>query len=214
MSSIITGFSDAVYQKMGNESMRLAKKKSNYPKQVRIIGGQWGGRRISVLDLPDLRPTPDRVRETVFNWLQSEIIGARVLDVFAGTGVLGFESASRGARAVTSIEFNEAAFQQLRQVKTELACDQVQLIQGDALRVLKNINQVFDIIFLDPPFSKNYLYAMLDLVHQNQLLSENGLIYVETGAALDVEKVKEFLRVSKTKKTGQIYYYLLEKNHE
>lgn len=208
MSCIITDFAEAVYQKMRSESMRKVKKGAKYPECVRIIGGLWRGRRIPVLSVAGLRPTPDRVRETLFNWLQLEIKGARVLDAFAGTGALGFESASRGAQSVTLIERDEQAFSQLVNIKKILACDQVKLIQGNALDILQNINQVFDIIFLDPPFLENHLYAAIEKIHQNQIIKNSGWIYIETGESLNLEKIPKQWQMKQSKKAGQVYYYL------
>jgi 16S rRNA (guanine966-N2)-methyltransferase len=159
------------------------------PKQVRIIGGAWKRTPLPVLDALGLRPTPDRVRETVFNWINhlwdGEWAGASCLDLFAGSGALGFEAASRGARAVTMIDSHTPVVRQLEVIKDKLKADNVAVLRGDALAVAQNMalrGQRFKLIFLDPPYHQDFLSKTLPLCVN--LLEEGGLVYAEAGAAL------------------------------
>ena len=156
---------------------------------IRIIAGEWRGRRLRVLDREGLRPTTDRVRETVFNWLMPDISGARCLDLFAGTGALGLESLSRGAAFVQFCELDRAAAGLLaNNVNTLLSSsrgssgsERADVMCSDALRYLKQIDsEPYDIIFLDPPFDGlQLLRAVLRLIHQRGLLAADGLVYIE-----------------------------------
>lgn len=122
---------------------------------VRIIGGQWKRRRLAVPDVSDLRPTPDRVRETLFNWLAPDVAGACCLDLFAGSGALGFEAASRGAARVVLVEQNTEVVEVLRQEAQTLRGKAIEVVQADALAYLKQSPEPFDIVFVDPPYGKN-----------------------------------------------------------
>lgn len=149
--------------------------------KVRIIGGVWRGTRLDVPDVPGLRPSPDRVRETLFNWLQGELAGRRCLDLFAGTGALGFEAASRGAAAVTMIERAPRAVDGLRATATRLQAAQVEIVAADALAWLaRPPDRHFDLAFVDPPFASGLHQAALDALQP--WLSEAALVHVEYGA--------------------------------
>ncbi len=145
---------------------------------LRIIGGEWRSRKLQFEDAPNLRPTPDRVRETLFNWLQGSIHGARCLDLFAGSGALGLEALSRGAKEVV---FVEKVAHVATQIETNLALLNAHspVVNSDASSYLSSIEQIFDIIFLDPPFRKKMLPTMLEIIIQKKLLADNGLIYLE-----------------------------------
>ncbi|HPE58906.1 MAG TPA: 16S rRNA (guanine(966)-N(2))-methyltransferase RsmD [Thiolinea sp.] len=159
--------------------------------QLRIIGGQWRSRRLPVASVPGLRPTPDRVRETLFNWLQNRIAGARCLDLFAGSGALGFEALSRGAAHVTLIEQHPAAFRQLQANARTLQAQGLTLLQRDALHwLLHDGTPPFDLIFLDPPFHRGLLEQVLERIQAHGLLTPNGMIYLEheAGLALDPQQ--------------------------
>lgn len=131
--------------------------------EVRIIGGDWRGRKLPVLQSEGLRPTSDRVRETLFNWLQFEVPGANCLDVFSGSGALGFEALSRGAKSVTFLELSGPAANQLKSNLNLLKSSNAQVIQGDSLQWLdKKAEQPFDIVFLDPPFNQGLMQAAVD----------------------------------------------------
>ena len=196
--------------------------------QIRLIGGQWKRTPLNVINAEGLRPTPDRVRETVFNWIHHLIDGRwaslHCLDLFAGSGALGFEAASRGALHVTMVESQTAAFRQLLQVKEKLGAEQIELTRADALTVIANMvgrQQRFELIFLDPPFNQGLLQKILP--YCATLLSESGLLYVEAEFAMPAvsaqEKLTEselnFLRdwqVIRADKAGSVYFHLLQRN--
>jgi 16S rRNA (guanine966-N2)-methyltransferase len=146
---------------------------------VRIIGGKWRGRKLRFPDAPDLRPTLGRVRETVFNWLRDPIEGARCLDLFAGSGALGFEALSRGAASVTFVDSRREVVRRLRDNATLLGAEDVTLICSRADRLLRQPHPPWDVIFVDPPFDEDALPAVLTAVAGNGLLAPDGLIYYE-----------------------------------
>ena len=148
------------------------------PGEVRIIGGQWKRSKLPVLDLPGLRPTSDRIRETLFNWLGQTLDGWRVLDAFAGSGALGFEAASRGAAAVVMVEREAAMVDGLRDVKRRLEASTVSIHRANALNWMTACPDRFDLIFLDPPFADELFDRALAAAVP--LLAEGGLIYVES----------------------------------
>jgi 16S rRNA (guanine966-N2)-methyltransferase len=159
------------------------------PQHVRIIGGAWKRTQLPVLDALGLRPTPDRVRETVFNWIShqwgNDWSTAAVLDLFAGSGALGFEAASRGARTVVMVDTHTPVVRQLDTIKDKLHADAVTLLRADALAAAQSMalrGQRFDLVFLDPPYQQDLLERTLPLCAG--LLNENALVYVESGAAL------------------------------
>tara|TARA_B110000196_G_scaffold276314_1_gene254210 strand:+ start:90 stop:635 length:546 start_codon:yes stop_codon:yes gene_type:complete len=148
--------------------------------KIRIIAGKWRGRKLDVINLPALRPTPDRVRETLFNWLQEDIVGACCLDLFAGTGVLGFEALSRGAGAVFMIESNPKIVESLKHHAEMLGSKSHTIKLADAMSWVRQSINKFDIIFLDPPFGKGYLEPCLEAISEEMLLKPKGLVYVES----------------------------------
>lgn len=154
--------------------------------QIRIIGGQWRGRKLPVAELAGLRPTTDRVRETLFNWLMFELQGARVLDLFAGSGALGLEAASRGAAAVILVERDSGAARTLSANVTRLqAQPQVQVHQGDALNFLRQPPlHPFDLVFVDPPFGQGLVSQVLASLISPDWLATSGWLYIETEAEL------------------------------
>jgi len=191
-------------------------RRSGAPRQVRIIGGQWKRTPLPVLDAEGLRPTPDRVRETVFNWIEHLLDHAwdkvQCLDLFAGTGALGFEAASRGAARVLMVEALPAAVVQLQATCDKLRAGQVEVRRGDALanaEMLARSAQKFDLIFLDPPYHHDILRRMLPVC--GRLLAPDGLLYVEAETALDAEPQEEWLqdwRVVRTDRAGMVFYHL------
>lgn len=153
-----------------------SKRKSN---QLRIVAGKWRGRKIPVLDSDGLRPTGDRVRETLFNWLQLDIPGRHCLDLFAGSGALGLEAASRGAASVCLVESAAPVAAQLQRTLTALAApDSVSLYTGTAQSFLKNPPSTFDVVFVDPPFDKRLHETILQCLNDS-CLSPEALVYVE-----------------------------------
>jgi 16S rRNA (guanine(966)-N(2))-methyltransferase RsmD len=190
------------------------------PRQVRIIGGQWKRTPLPVLDAEGLRPTPDRVRETVFNWLNHLIDGAwpqvRCLDLFAGTGALGFEAASRGAARVVMVETSSPAVRQLEATREKLRASQVDVRRGDALTSVRNLaldgTQRFEVIFLDPPYHQDWLARILPLCER--LLSDDGLLYAEAELPLTEEDPPAWMagwEVVRSDKAGMVFYHLLRR---
>ena len=171
---------------------------------MRIIGGEYRSRIISFPDAEGLRPTPDRVRETLFNWLGQTLYGRTCLDLFAGSGALGFEAASRGAERVVMVEKNPAVFRALQDNIEKLACATVFATRQDGLEFACRDAHRYDVIFLDPPFDSDYLPRLLEILSQR--LNENGMVYVESGAALEFEPP---WRAIKSGKAGQVHYQLL-----
>jgi 16S rRNA (guanine966-N2)-methyltransferase len=189
-----------------------ARRKQN---QVRIIGGEWRGRKLDFPDAQGLRPTPDRVRETVFNWLQAYLPGARCLDLFAGTGVLGFEAVSRGAASATFVERDRSVYHALQQNMLNLdMADRVRLINSDALDYLQSgCEQVFDIIFIDPPYGKGLVSRAISMIDQANCLKPGGLLYMEHESEAGAVAIPENWRELKHKRAGQVSYYLLRSIH-
>lgn len=179
--------------------------------RVRIIGGDWRSRVLQFPDAPGLRPTPDRVRETLFNWLQLRIVGARCLDLFAGSGALGFEALSRGAASVTALETATAVAASLRHNANLLGSDRMQLLQQDALQWLdKPALQQFDIVFVDPPFADNAHARCCALLQQNGWLAPGALIYLEAGSSLAALALPAAWRLTRHKQAGDVHYGLAE----
>ncbi len=174
--------------------------------RIRIAGGEWRSRLIHVADAPGLRPTPDRVRETLFNWLGQDLSGLRCLDLFAGSGILGFEAASRGAALVTLVEQNRRAFLQLRN-NAELFNDaRLQPICADALKFAAPGEAGYDLIFLDPPYHQGWLKKVELLLPQ--LSNPGARVYAEAEHRL--ESLGDW-HVVKQGTAGQVYFHLLER---
>jgi 16S rRNA (guanine(966)-N(2))-methyltransferase RsmD len=172
---------------------------------VRISAGEWRSRLLKFPDGDGLRPTPDRVRQTVFNWLGQELHGLSCLDLFAGTGVMGFEALSRGASQVVLIEKSRAAYQAMVDNKSALKATNAQVLNLDALQFLKQNQQVFDVIFLDPPYHQGLIDQALPLI--KTALSEDGQVYVEAEFALEDSADWQ---VYKSGKAGNVFYHLLK----
>jgi 16S rRNA (guanine966-N2)-methyltransferase len=175
------------------------------PGRVRIIGGQWRGRRIEVPALDGLRPTPDRVRETLFNWLGQDLSGRSCLDLFAGSGALGFEAASRGATRVVLVERDRAVCAALERSRSALGATQVEVVHGDALARLRSETARFDVVLLDPPFRQNALPELLPLLPR--CLAPGARVCVEAEHAFEPSKPWRELRRARA---GQVSYQLLE----
>ncbi len=177
--------------------------------EVRIIGGQRRRTKLLVLDKPGLRPTPDRVRETLFNWLGQDLSGWRCLDAFAGTGALGLEAASRGAQHVTLVEQDPALVAQLKKQSQHLQAANVQVVRGDGVAVLRQAAVgSFDLIFLDPPFEGDLFEAAL--LAARQAVRPNGWIYLEAPSAWSPEALAEKgLTCHRHLKAGMVHAHLL-----
>jgi 16S rRNA (guanine(966)-N(2))-methyltransferase RsmD len=192
-----------------------ASSKSGKPHAIRIIGGDWKRTPLPVLDLDGLRPTPDRVRETLFNWLGQRLDGERCLDLFAGSGALGFEAASRGAARVLMVERNARAAAQLRANQERLAARTIEIVEADGLRLAASLPPAsFDVVFLDPPFGDDLLDKALALAAP--LVSEDGFLYVEAGAALDVDANEALAgwKIVREGKAGAVHFHLLQRENE
>lgn len=179
--------------------------------QLRIIGGQWRSRRIPIAEVAGLRPTPARVRETLFNWLQTVIGGARCLDLFAGSGALGFEALSRGAAHVVLVEQDTRAFKQLQANVVTLGATQAQLVQADAFVYLQREMEGFDVIFLDPPFRHALPEKILDKLTEQTLLKNAAFVYLEHEAEYQLDFSRWGLAVHRQTKAGQVMSFLLKK---
>ena len=205
--------------KQNKQQNKQQKKPQSKPaQQVRIIGGQWKRTPLPVLYADGLRPTPDRVRETVFNWLNHLLDGAwsniACLDLFAGTGALGFEAASRGAARVVMVEVNTPAARQLEVTKEKLHAEQVSILRADALSVAEKSAGGFNLIFLDPPYEQGWLAKLLPCCER--LLVAGGLVYVESEMPLIAEPVPEWMAgwdVVRADKAGMVFYHLLQRKN-
>jgi 16S rRNA (guanine966-N2)-methyltransferase len=178
---------------------------------IRIIAGLHRGRKLPVLMAEGLRPTTDRVKETVFNWLMPFIQDTNCLDCFAGSGGLGFEALSRGASHVSLIELNKAAAQQLTENKVLLQAKNISVINSDALNFIKKNTQRFDVVFLDPPFRKNFVEQTALLLNENSL-ADNALIYIEMESEDNNQQLPLNWKLLKEKIAGQVIYRLYQKN--
>ncbi len=177
--------------------------------RLRIIGGEWRSRVITFDDVPDLRPTPVRVRETLFNWVQQEIIGSHCLDLFSGSGALGFEAASRGAKSVTMVENNPLACRKLQANITLLNASQVQLKNSDVMRFLTGDPEAFDLVFLNPPFAQHCAEQVCHVLETNAWLKPHAKIYVETPATRVLKDLPSNWQVLRHKTAGEVGYHLL-----
>ena len=183
------------------------------PQQVRIIGGAWRRTPIPVADVPGLRPSPDRVRETLFNWLahlRPDTSRLQGLDLFAGTGALGFELASRGATRVLLVERQPQLLRLLRALQAKLQAAQVEIVAGEALAVAAGLPRAsFDVVFLDPPFGAGLLWPAVDAVRP--LLAAGGLVYAETDAPIATDDAAaKGLEVVRSARAGRVCFHLLQ----
>ncbi len=203
--------------------------------KLRIIGGDWRSRQLSFVDVPGLRPTPARVRETLFNWLQYEIFGKHCLDLYSGSGALGFEAASRGAKSVIQVENNIQACRCLKDNAEALAAGQIKVVHSDVFRYLEGDAQAFDVVFIDPPFGLDLVVQTCRQLEKNGWLAKQAKIYVETERGFDLScrtflpgtlrvntnslpanlscgaSMPENWRQLKSKNAGEVGYYLFER---
>ena len=197
-------------------AQKLAQKRErraavNAAHEIRIIGGQWRRSLLPVPDLPGLRPTPDRVRETLFNWLGRELTGWSVLDAFAGTGVLGFEAASRGATTVQMLERETKLVSQLSATKARLGASAVTVTQADAMAWMKRAPAQFDLVFLDPPFDANLFESAL--AASLHCVVPQGWIYLEASAPFDAASLAERgLELYRHSRAGAVHAHLIRKS--
>lgn len=180
----------------------MSKQKLN---TVRINAGEWRSRLLRFPDAEGLRPTPERVRQTVFNWLGQDLTGLSCLDLFAGTGVMGFEALSRNAKAATLVEKSAPVYRALLENKANLKADAAHVVHSDALSFLAHNQQPFDVVFLDPPYQQGLLEKVLPVLPAH--LAPEALVYAEAEYALDSD---QNWQVFKHSKAGNVFYHLLK----
>ncbi len=176
--------------------------------EVRIVGGRWRGRRLHFPTGTTIRPTPDRVRETLFNWLQPMIVGARCLDAFAGSGALGFEALSRGAATAVLVENDRAVVRYLREVAALLGADSARIVEADALAFLGRPAEAFDLVFLDPPFTAGLMPALLGRLAKGGWLAPGAFVYLESPAAEGEPALPPGWTLHRSKRAGEVGYHL------
>jgi 16S rRNA (guanine966-N2)-methyltransferase len=179
--------------------------------QIRIIGGTWRGRKLKVPDLPGLRPTPDRVRETLFNWLQPVIAGSYCLDLFAGSGALGFEALSRGAAHVVMVDQSVEVVKLLHDELILLKADQAEVYRANVPSQLKTPARAFDIVFIDPPYQQNLLLPCCQYLEDQAFLADHAYIYLEAKEPLDESMLPPNWQLLKSKQAGQVSYHLAQR---
>lgn len=198
---------------MSRKPARNAVAAHNGSSQLRIIGGQWRSRRLSFTQAPGLRPTPDRVRETLYNWLAPYIEGANLLDCFAGSGALFLEGLSRGAESALALELNPQSANTLKQHLSTLNCTAGQVELTDSLKYLAQAaQQRFDIALLDPPFHQDLLKNACHFLEDNGWLSEDAWIYTESEQAPSRLELPTNWRLHREKHTGQVFYSLWQRS--
>ena len=179
--------------------------------EVRIIGGEWRGRKLHFPPSAGLRPTPDRVRETVFNWLQFELAGRRCLDLFAGSGALGFEALSRGAGEVVFVERDPVSARAINDMLAQLRCDRGRVEQVDALAWLERgplASQPFDVVFLDPPYDQAWLPVLAEKLERGGWLAPGAWVYLEDAAAHGEPALPPGWIMHRSKRAGDVGYHL------
>ncbi len=177
--------------------------------KLRIIGGEWRGRKLEFANIAGLRPTPDRIRETLFNWLAPHMQSARCLDLYCGSGALGFECLSRGAASATLVDKSPAVEQSIARNRALLACDQLQFVRADALAWLSatNFAAPYDIVFVDPPYQQALLEPMLATLQHSQAVSEGSWIYTEAPRQTVIPAPPQW-RLHREKQAGNNRYCL------
>ena len=197
----------------------MAASKFKGANQLRIIGGEWRGRKLHFPDAPDLRPTPDRVRETIFNWLMPVIHGASCLDLFAGSGALGLEALSRGAKFTTFVDNHIKVIQAIQSHLDLLnANEKAEVIQADSIKYLKknagindSVNK-YDVVFLDPPYQSDFMLKAVPLLEENAWLTDNAILYLEIEKHKSLPELPANWQCLKEKTAGDVNYYLFQRN--
>jgi 16S rRNA (guanine966-N2)-methyltransferase len=175
--------------------------------QLRIIGGIWRGRRVAFAPVAGLRPTPDRVRETLFNWLGSYVDGARCLDLFAGSGALGLEAASRGAAAVVLVDDDPLVVRTLQAQACTLDASQARIVQAESMRFLRGPAESFDIVFLDPPYRQGLLASCVHLLEERGWLAPGAWVYLEAERGMDPPLPANW-KLHRSREAGRVGYHL------
>ena len=179
--------------------------------KLRIIAGDWRSRQLLFEDTPGLRPTPARVRETLFNWLQHDVIASQCLDLYAGSGALGFEAASRGAKSVVMVENNAQACRLIKENTVKLSARQIKIIQTDVFKFLAGDASQFNLVFLDPPFTKGMALQTCQWLEDKGWLAPYAKVYVEIESNFVLEGMPINWRILKSKKAGEVSYTLFER---
>ncbi len=189
---------------------RVRRPDHTLPGRLRIVAGKWRSRLLQIIDEPELRPTSERIRETLFNWLSPITAGAQCLDLFAGTGALGIEALSRGASHVVFIEKSATLAVAIRENLSELKATNAEVCQRDAIEYLKNAHpKPFDIVFLDPPFDTELLSDTCSLLRENGWLTANAIIYLEQSRDTEKPALPQGWVVSQEKVAGKVSYSLV-----
>ncbi len=175
---------------------------------IRIIGGKWRSRKVSFKTKEQLRPTPDRVRETLFNWLAPYIVGANCLDLYAGSGVLGLEALSRGAATATAVENDRDHVLSIQQNAEVLQAHDLKIVQQNVQEFLQQESQTVDIVFVDPPYKKNLLFATLNSLQQNGWLHTGSFVYFEDDKPIALVQLPAGWQLWRESKAGHVYFYL------
>lgn len=191
-------------------------KRKTVDRSLRIIGGNWRGRQISFADLKDIRPTPNRIRETLFNWLSSVILDARCLELFAGSGILSLEALSRQAREVVIIDQSSQVIELIQHHLSKIdPPPKATLWQGDAYDWIRNFRHppgaTFDIVFVDPPFYTKVIPTVCRLLEQCQVLSADASIYLESKTAINQQELPVNWIIHRQRKASQVHYCLCKK---
>jgi len=190
--------------------MANTKTSKQLPSKVRIIGGTWRGTRVELVQ-KSIRPTGDRIRETLFNWLSPVIRDRLVLDLFAGTGVLGLEALSRGAESAVFVEKNNVSAMAISALLAKLKCEHAEVLKMDARRYLDGEAQAFDLVFLDPPFADRDLDILCKLLEAQHWLSPEALVYIEIDRAQGLPALPANWQVKKQKTAGAVEFALIER---
>lgn len=179
--------------------------------KVRIIGGQWRGRNLAFPDVNGLRPTPARVRETLFNWLQYDVAASRCLDLYAGSGALGIEAASRGAKQLVQVDNDAQVCRQLKANTQLLATTKIHIVQQDVFRFLAGNAERFNLVFLDPPFARGLAVQAANWLEDKLWLANHAKIYIEVESQLTLTGLPVTWKQLKHKTAGEVGYYLFER---
>lgn len=194
-----------------NTSYRgLHMKNNTYENDVRILGGKFKGKLLQVLDVEGLRPTPSRVRETIFSWIKDSLGNAKVLDLFAGSGALGLEAYSRGAKDVTLVELDKDNSSNLKVIAKSMSYDEIHVINDDALHFLDNVSSTFNIVFIDPPYKLDIYEKVLEKLLDKNLIDDDSLIYVEMRNGSN--KIVPGYEIIREENAGQSKYSLWTKS--
>ena len=181
--------------------------------QIRIIAGKWRGRKLTVLEGTGLRPTPERVRETVFNWLAPVMAGARCLDLFAGSGALGFEALSRGAALVVMVDQAQPVVALLQKELLAFGAENALVYRAKVPEQLREAAHPFDVVFLDPPYQANLLFACCDYLEAGGFLAAGAYIYLEAAEPIDNALLPAHWRILKSHRAGQVAYHLAQRGY-